>query len=556
MQRIILTLMFVVLALSSDASGDRLDSLYRCLDMAIARSEEYVEVREHRIDSIRKLVAEAGTTKERYEREMKVFMEYKPYENDSAVASITRCLRMAEKMADVNGICKCRSLLAFQCSTTGMYAEALSVLAATDTTGVDRESLCSYYIAYCHVYGELAYYTKVDACRQMWWEEAEKYSDVLLMLLDPDTDEWLQRRELKAHSAGDTATAFKISDRRLKMVERGTHAYAIVAFYRYMDCKLAGDMEMSKYWLVESALSDVRNAIMDQGALWELANLLNAEGQLVRSYGYIGFAWQSAEKFSTRMRSWQISPILSVIDKKYSAEVEHNNVMLLWLIALVSVMAVLLFGLLVYVARQRNRLAAAHKELSRKSMQMSALNDELRLANMSLDETNRQLQDTVRLLNEQTRVKEEYIGRFMRLCSRYIDRNDDFRKRVNKMLKNREYETLYQMTKSGEMKDHELDEMYANFDAAFLHLFPNFVDDFNALLNPEERIVVGDGKQLNTTLRIFALIRLGISDSSAIAEFLHYSVNTIYNYRARIKNGALDGRGSFESRVKNIGMTH
>ena len=120
-------------------------------------------------------------------------------------------------------------------------------------------------------------------------------------------------------------------------------------------------------------------------------------------------------------------------------------------------------------------------------------------------------------------------------------------------MKNKELEELYRLSKSSELKERELDELLQNFDSVFLHLYPNFVDEFNALLQPELRFQKKDDNRLVTEIRIFALIRLGIEDSSKIAEFLHYSVNTIYNYRARIKNGALDNRESFERRVKMLG---
>jgi hypothetical protein len=156
-------------------------------------------------------------------------------------------------------------------------------------------------------------------------------------------------------------------------------------------------------------------------------------------------------------------------------------------------------------------------------------------------------------LSESNRVKEEYIGRFMSLCSQYIDKIDDYRKMVNKKMKNKELDELYRLSKSTELKEKEIEELLQNFDSVFLHLYPNFVEEFNALLQPEMRFQKRDDNRLVTEIRIFALIRLGIEDSSKIAEFLHYSVNTIYNYRARIKNGALDNRESFERRVKMLG---
>lgn len=544
----------IVIALSAVADSARLDSLYLCLDEAIAQSSHYVKLREARIGSLRRMVAEARTDEQRYEREMQLFIEYKPYRNDSAMASIGRCIALAERLGDRDKVVTCQARQAFQCSTTGFYVEALSILNAIDTVGAGPQAMGEYFLAYGHVFGELKYYGTIDGFNTRYGAEQSRYVRLALGCLNKQRDEYLQHQEMLCYADNDPQKALEINDGRLARVKDGSHEFAIVAFYRYMDYKQMGRMDEAKYWLARAALSDVRNAVMDQAAVWELANLLNQDGQLARSYSYIDFAWESAVNFGTRMRNWQISPILQTIDKNYQKETERTNMMLRGLVGLVSVMAVVMLVLLIYVGRQRNRLAAAHRELSGKSRQLSSLNDDLRRANVSLDEANHQLQNTVGQLHEQTRVKEEYIGRFMRQCSMYIDRNDAFRKRVNKMLKGREYEELYKLTKSEELKAKELEEFYSGFDSAFLHLFPNFVEDINRLLRPEERIVVSEEYKLNTALRIFALIRLGIEDSSTIAEFLHYSVNTIYNYRARVKNGAADNRESFESRVKKIGM--
>ena len=161
-------------------------------------------------------------------------------------------------------------------------------------------------------------------------------------------------------------------------------------------------------------------------------------------------------------------------------------------------------------------LATQTEELSTLNTQLSALNAQL---------------------SESNQVKEEYIGRFMSLCSQYIDKLDDYRKMVNKKMKNKELEELYRLSKSSELKERELDELLQNFDSVFLHLYPNFVDEFNALLQPELRFQKKDDNRLVTEIRIFALIRLGIEDSSKIAEFLHYSVNTMPSTIARASSG-------------------
>jgi hypothetical protein len=314
------------------------------------------------------------------------------------------------------------------------------------------------------------------------------------------------------------------------------------------------DQEEMRYWLSQSALSDIRHAVMDQASLLQLAEILNDEGDLDRSYKYIRFTWDCNNRFNTRMRSWQITPILNVIENNYQKAVSRNTKVLWTSVVVVSILALLLLGVLLFLHRRNKQLDAARKALKSSNAQLSALNTQLSAQKDELSTLNGQLSMVNSQLSETNRVKEEYIGRFMSLCSQYIDKLDDYRKMVNKKMKNKELDELFRLSKSTELKEHELEELLQNFDSVFLHLFPNFVDDFNALLQPEMQIHPKEENRLATEIRIFALIRLGIEDSSKIAEFLHYSVNTIYNYRARIKNGALDNRESFERRVKLLGM--
>ena len=157
-------------------------------------------------------------------------------------------------------------------------------------------------------------------------------------------------------------------------------------------------------------------------------------------------------------------------------------------------------------------------------------------------------------MNDSNRVKDEYIGKFLSICSDYIDKLDNYRIKVNRKLKAGQQSDLLRMTGSDQLKEDELKELFDNFDDVFLRLFPSFVEDFNALLKPGEEIVPTEKNRLNTDLRIFALIRLGIEESSKIAEFLRYSPNSIYAYRARINNKAAGNRDEFERLVKEIGM--
>ena len=228
--------------------------------------------------------------------------------------------------------------------------------------------------------------------------------------------------------------------------------------------------------------------------------------------------------YNARSRSLQTAGILSLIDLTYQAMQEKQNERLRFYLWMISILSLLLVVAVVWIYRQMKHLSVARAHLEQ-------ANEQLQMSN---------------------HIKEEYIGRFLKLCSTYIDRLDAYRRMVNKKLTGGQMEELLKMVRSRDVLDTDLKELYGNFDTAFLHLFPDFVGKFNELLQPEERIILRKGELLNTELRIFALIRLGIDDSSQIAEFLRYSVNTIYNYRAKVKNKACVSRDDFETCVMKI----
>jgi DNA-binding CsgD family transcriptional regulator len=157
-------------------------------------------------------------------------------------------------------------------------------------------------------------------------------------------------------------------------------------------------------------------------------------------------------------------------------------------------------------------------------------------------------------LMESNNIKETYVVRYMDLCSEYIGRLEKYRIHLCKIAQEKGMDAVLQSLKSSEHLEDELKEFYTNFDATFLHLFPNFVEQFNNLLKEDKRIVLKPGKLLNTESRVFALIRLGVSDSVKIAEFLRHSVNTVYNYRVKMRNLALNNRDDFENQVMMIGQ--
>lgn len=551
----LLTILFSLL-LSVTVTGQHaeLEPLLKEIDQEITRSEVYVTRHEARITEARRHYEEAQRTAIKYDYALQLYELYKPFVSDSALFFLREGIKLADAIGDSSEAVRCRALLALCCTNVGMYDEALRTLDSIQTEGIRSDALGEYYKARNNVYNELGYYTQLDNMRKHYWEEAERYEALMYKTLPSTDPDCLLRRELSKMNAGDLKASIKINDEWLKTVEKGSHPYALVTLYRYLEYKAQGDTIQMMKWLTESVLADIRNGVMDQGSMWELANQLMLMGDIDRAYRYISYTSDCAGRYGSRQRRWQITPLLTEIANSYKEKSERTTTQLWVMLGAISVLVLLLLGVLFFLRHRNSQLAAARNALHDTNSRLANLNEELQHANSQLSATNVQFAILNSKLKEANSVKDEYIGRFLSLCAQYVDKLDNYRKMVNKKMKNKELDELYRITKSTELKEQEIEELNQNFDSVFLHLFPNFIEDFNALLQPEYQIHPKEENRLTTDLRIFALIRLGVDDSSKIAEFLHYSVNTIYNYRARIKNGAVGDRESFERQVKELGM--
>lgn len=533
---------------SSFAQNKNIKDLYEQLDQAIEQSQYYINQKESRITKIKKQSRQGHTPPQLLTAYYKLYEEYQTYKSDSSIYYIHQAIDLAKRNNMKSDITKLRSLLALQYSTSGAFTEALRVLQSIDKKTLNNSNKKDYYIAFYHVYGELGFTNiNIDTeLSQEFYSKQDCYRDTLFSILSPNSEDYLMRKEVLLTSQNKLKEALKINDIRLSKCKKGSHEYGIVAYYRYLIYRSLKDEDMVKYWLLQSAICDVKCAINDQASLWILAEILSKEKDVERSYKYINFSWKANKKFCTRIRSWQISPVLGTIDHNYQAELKKANHRLIFAIICVSLLVIALALLTFYVNKQKSYLSNARNELKKTNTQLEELNNKLSSTNGMLKTSNDKL-------NESNGVKEEYIGQFLGACSHYIDKLDKMRLNVNKMVKNKQYNELYSMTKSSEVKEQELEELYANFDKVFLNLFPNFVEDLNGLLKEECQIHLSSPNKLSAIVRVFALIRLGIDDSTKIAEFLHYAVNTIYNYRAKLRNGALNDRNEFEKKVRELG---
>lgn len=306
--------------------------------------------------------------------------------------------------------------------------------------------------------------------------------------------------------------------------------------------------EAASYYYALSALSDVSQGILEHSSLRRLATILFSKGDISRAYKYINCCMEDAEMCGARLRTIQMAEDLPVILNAYQSRVNNQK---RHLIEGVIVLVLLLIGIswsLWYTNRIKQRLKKANDKILE-------YHEGLRQNKIRLEQTLQQLKQSNLSLKESNQIKIVYITQYMKQCSENIDKIEAYQTMMQKVARTSNYAKLLQTIKDTEMLDHEVEDFNLSFDKTFLGLFPTFIEDLNRLLKPEEQLHVPENNRLTTELRIFALVRLGISDSEEIASLLRYSVKTIYNYRTKVRNKAIGDRTLLEEQIKRIGMS-
>ena len=386
--------MLAVVSMSAAAQDEEkadLKSLYHQIDEAIGMSPQYVSIRKQQIKKLYDAFEEAADEEQKLMTAEELFALYKPFKNDSALHYAQVCISLGDSLGHPDLAGRYRSLMARQCSNAGMYVESLGLLNEVNKDSLDRQGLTDYYDAWMHVCGEIAVYSLIPEVKNRYFAMQNQYRDSVLAVADKGSDEYhhLQMAVLCARNLYQDA--IKVSNKWLNKVQDGTHDDAYAAYYRHVVYAHIGNDKMVRYWLAKSALDDIKCAVMDQAALITLAELLNHDGDVERSYRYIRFTWQCNDFFNTRLRSTQIAPVLNLIDKSYQESKESNTRLLIIASAVFTILTVLLLVLFVKVLRQKRTLAQAHKDLVVANEELAVTNKKLTWMNEKVMKNNKQL---------------------------------------------------------------------------------------------------------------------------------------------------------------------
>ncbi len=509
------------------------------LDDVISRQEEIESAKDSYIELIKGRYSEAMSPDEKYTILDELYNEYYNYNIDSAIFYARTKLDIAFDAAEQDLVDDAILDIADRYVMSGMYLAAHDIISEISADRLDVLLVPRYY----HIWHSL--YTGLeDGCddqvqKTEYRKLKQQYREQLFSLLGKDD---ISRLYVMADIYADEGRADELLDTLNAKFNEDIpiHDKAVLSYiYANISDSYGHDDDATLYF-AKSAIFDLMTPVHEYKSLYELASKLYDAGDIKRAYRYISRSINDAITANALINIQSINRSLPIISRSYHTQMLHNRRQLSVLSGILGIMAVLLIGAVIVTLKEQRKARQAGKRTSE-------INEELKAIN-------RKMEEYILLLKESNNIKEIYIGRYIDLCSEYIGRMERYRSMLNRTARTEGFEAVRNALKSSEFIDKELNEFYEQFDATFLQLFPDFIKDLNALLQPDKRIELKTRDGIMTTeLRIFALIRLGITDSVKIAEFLRRSVSTVYNYRVKMRNAALNSREDFEKQIMGIG---
>jgi Domain of unknown function (DUF6377) len=541
------SLLLFLFVTNSLLAQDSFAFLKKELDQTLANEALYLNKKNSAINQLKSRLRSAPSNEIHYLLNEKLYEEYKSYQSDSALVYAKRSLQIAYKNGNSNQVNKAQLNLASILGTLGMYNQALDILNPMESMVVLKLKGKLYWTKRT-IYGGLSGYANGIEEKKKYNQLVTKYGNEAIAHLPKNSTEFSIAKSVQLFSRKKYNQAINLLTPYFDKISKTDPNRAVIAYLISENYKAKKNKEQEKKWLALSAISDLELVKKENISLRELAFILYEEGDIESAYEYIKRSLDDAVFCNSKLRTYEISKMLPIINETYEAKNKSAKSQLIVFLISASVLALFLLGVLILLFKQMKKLAKAQKNVELANNQLSVLNQQLQGFNAKLNQTNLELAET-------SLLKEIYIGRYMDQCSIYIGKMEEYSQKLKVMATAGKVNDLVSTVKSKAFIEKELKEFYTQFDQTFMQLFPTFVEEFKDLLTEPETIIIKKSELLNPELRIFALIRLGIKDSAKIAEFLRYSASTIYNYRSQIKNKAKGPREQFETNVLLIGTT-
>ena len=539
MQRYIaIIILFIATATSSmaDTNGE----LIQRIDSIIDNITQIYGKKQARIDFYKSMAHKSQKPETLLSAYDKLYDEYFVFQFDSAMVYADKAITLADRIGDKFHHDKCRIEKASLLGVGGLYGEAVALLDEIDSTHLDNELRFDYTIAYYFIYTYWADYCHDYYYSPRYHERANNYLKQAVTMLRP-TDSYYNFfwGEYFIYVERNDKRALEHYFKTLSTAPVESRWYAMASYAIANNYSANNNNNKYEEYMLRACISDLLNCTRENLAMQDLAMYLFKKGDdnILLAERYINFAMDDAKNYNNRLRIIEISQKLPVIVSTYREKLSSQNNIMRFALFGVSILFAFVVVLLYFYSRQNRLLARSRHELSESNNLLSSLNDKLNTLNSRLLDTN----------SRRERLAKLYID----LCAKYIDRLSKFETLVKRKIKVGQVNDLLNTASSSRLSEEDAATFMNSFDTAFLDLYPSFVDEFNALLRTDEQIVPPHKGRLTTELRIYALIRLGVKESSEIAALLFYTPRTIYNYRSAIKSRAIN-RETFECDVEQL----
>jgi type II secretory pathway pseudopilin PulG len=543
MRKVLISIMLLTIICVRSIAGS--DDLMHQLNGVMQNAAKYEADKIKQIESYHAALKisdqSPGTIFRHYE---KLYEAYKVYNYDSAYTYALRLTEIANHLENANYQAAAKLRLSFILLSGGLFKETYDSLASLPKNQVPDSLKGTYYSLWARYYYDLAGYVNDYNYSFEYDRLGNTYIDTALHYFVPESFEYKYYAGLKALKTNKLEEGLIQLEQLLNWPELSKHQLAITASTLSTVYLQRADTAKAIELLVRASIADIQSTTKETVAIFHLAVLLYQTGDLRHASMCIEGAIANAKYYGARQRQLQVSTILPLIEGERIAAMEAQKAILIKYAVVVTILVLALIALSWIISRQIRKLKHAKSALS-------LANAAQKTAIEQLQESNRRLEELNDKLEEVNKIKEEYIGYFFNADSEFYNKLDKIKSTIEQKIKERRYEDItYFLNKIDTRKEKE--ELLLSFDRIFLKLFPNFVQEINALLHPEEQIVLREGELLNTDLRIYALTRLGVTDPEKIAGILGYSVKTIYSYKSRIRNKSRIPVETFEDEVMKI----
>ena len=535
---IIITLMIQPIYVKGDNN-----QLYKQLDAALAQRAHYVELKEKSLNEIKQGAKYVTSNEDKLKLYEQLANEYKAYEYDSAMTYVNKGLILAQKSNNIFfnkrfQLSQTRLLI-----TRGFYAEAKEILQKIEPKEEPRDYQFLYYYTMYGLYNNWSTYCENNEFSKNYDLKKVEYLKKAIEL-SPKKDAfyyYLMGELYYFSNHPNNNKTIQYYKKALSMEKANSRLHAMTAFALSEVYQKANNLELMEHYLLVAAISDITSATKENVALQDIALFIykHKTRSLNKAQEYINLSLEDAYAYNNRLRRIEISSKLQIITNAYTDDIKTTN-RLLNIALLVIILLLLGVGISSLFIRKKNRLLKQKKdEISATSDKMEKLNGQLHLINDELKDTNQK--------------RERLVKVYIDLCYKNIERNQKLRTLAVRKIKANQSKELLSLLSSSSSTEKENKEFLTEFDKAFLSLYPTFVNELNQQLTESAHIQLKENGEMPPILRVCALLRLGITESSKIAGILSYSPQTVYNYRSILKNNAID-KEHFEENVLKLCM--